>query len=124
MESKSAGLRAYSQNSATFPPTPFTISRKALARPSSRAPGKTDPLNLPLAPPRLPWPRSGDHCAIWEASGNSKAFEPRPPKLLSTWIRSVAPDLTLKQMDLGRGGEVGLRRKLVCGHLILVCNAN
>src|SRR6266576_2930564 len=41
--SRSAGPAACSRNSAAFPPTPFTLLRKALARPSSQAPEKTEP---------------------------------------------------------------------------------
>src|SRR5256885_5496588 len=53
MESGSVGPAASSKNSAAFPSAPFTLSGKALAHPSSQAPGKTDPFNLPLGPLRF-----------------------------------------------------------------------
>src|SRR2546421_254136 len=75
MVSRSAGPAACSRNSAAFPPTPFTLLRKALARPSSQAPEKTEPLSLPLAPPRLAWFRSG--CRPFAGAGQLPTFPHR-----------------------------------------------
>src|SRR2546423_1243255 len=75
MVSRSAGPAACSRNSAAFPPTPFTLLRKALARPSSQAPEKTEPLSLPLAPPRLAWLRSA--CRPFAGPGQLPTFPHR-----------------------------------------------